>query len=516
MKPECKERFASLWKEIVEDPDSADSQWGKLGYEGIFASSRFRAMKMYDLSGDIMDGGGSKRRVKGVPKKLAKKLPEETFNQCDKSRPLVTSFSLRATPGLEIGIFKARRVIGACLNRKRKCNVRTVQFPCIFSRLVTVVVAASLLVGFGTQFSSRVKKMAKGPGSGRKGERRERRDMKRAKKFFLSNLKEGKLLTTRELKAEAERKKWEVSGRELKDIKKNWIALAKFEKPIHRPKQFATGFVFRLGNVQTDLAFVRKDREWVAQNQGFVAFLVAVDTATLKVAAIPMKGRTSDDYLAALKKLITGNFFPVIRRLVSDKDQGIASKVVVDTIKSEFGISISFQKIRHKAYLAERMIREVKRRLFMSFAASGDKPCDWRPRLQKVVESLNSRQVSETSFAPKDVIPSNFYTFLDQRLKTNSSFFANTSKIDSEALNSAKLSKSIWKFKKGDRVLVNAKLMPGEMRKLGRTFYKPSRFGGYFDQPFIVTRLRLRRILERDSLVPGITIVYFPHCLYLS
>ena len=107
----------------MEDSSSLSSQWGKLGYEGIFRTSKFRAMKMYDLSGDIMTGEGKKRRVKGVPKRLAPHLPNDSFNQSDLGRPLVTSFSLRATKCLEIGIFKERRVIGACFNRKRKCNV---------------------------------------------------------------------------------------------------------------------------------------------------------------------------------------------------------------------------------------------------------------------------------------------------------------------------------------------------------------------------------------------------------
>lgn len=334
--------------------------------------------------------------------------------------------------------------------------------------------------------------------------RKKAADLKKAKKFFLRQVRRGDGTSSREVRVEAKKRKWLVSDKDLKDLKQNWIALAKFSKPRHRPKDFITGSTFKLGLIQTDLAFVHSETEWRAKNQGFQGFFLAVDTATLKVAALPMRGKTSQEYLSILKRLLKGNFFPRIRQFVSDKDLGITAKIVSETLMTEFGIPITFQKVRHKAYLAERMIREVKKELYQVLESrGGDEPRDWRPFLKKIIARLNSRPVGGTQFAPDDVTRSNFYDFLDQRLKTDSSFFANTSQIDSEALNSRKLVRRLWKFQKGEKVLVNARLMPGEVRKLGRTFYKSTRHGAYFDEPFIVTRLRLRRILESDALVPG-------------
>lgn len=122
--PELKDRFLEIEKELFADEQSSESQWGKLSYEGIWKRSHFRSMKMYDLADPVDGKVGGKRRVKGIPKRLACDLPESSFKQTDIDRPVVNTRALRPTPALGIGIFSSRRTLSACMNRKRKCEVR--------------------------------------------------------------------------------------------------------------------------------------------------------------------------------------------------------------------------------------------------------------------------------------------------------------------------------------------------------------------------------------------------------
>ena len=118
------EEFRDLESKIIADESSPVSQWGKLSYEGVWRKSRFRAMKVYDLSEPFSEGK-PKRRVKGIPAHLSSSLPEKAFGQSELDRPIVNSFSLRATASMGIGIFKSSRILGTCLNRKRRCDVNS-------------------------------------------------------------------------------------------------------------------------------------------------------------------------------------------------------------------------------------------------------------------------------------------------------------------------------------------------------------------------------------------------------
>ena len=329
--------------------------------------------------------------------------------------------------------------------------------------------------------------------------------LKKLKRHFLSQLEKGINLSDEELREYAKRRRWKIPLYTGK-LKDEWVSLARFNRIVHRPRNYVTGLVYRMGLIQTDLAIVEEGRDWRHVNDGNMGFLVGVDTATRKVCAIPMRGKSVEDYKDVLDKLLTGGHFPRIHRLVSDNDRGIASPKVYNYIMERFGVPITYMKLRHKAYLAERMIREIRNDLSQALLKTGYRPRKWLDIVQNIVKRMNGRPGNEGGQAPKDVTDSNFYRFLDTKLGTDSTFFTNTSSIDSRSLSSnPAVVRAIWKLAIGDTVLVSAKHMPSEMRRRGRKFFKPTKFGAFFDKKFTIKEQKLRSALKPDILVPGTT-----------
>lgn len=325
---------------------------------------------------------------------------------------------------------------------------------------------------------------------------------RRLRSYFLRSLKRGITLKPEQIEAYARRNKLNIPP-QLKKLRDEWVSLARFDRIVHKRSKFATGIIFRMGLIQTDLALMENGREWREANNGNIGFFVGVDTATRKVCALPMRGKSVEDYKEVLGKMITGGYFPKVHRIISDNDRGIASPQVSEALEEQFGIPITYLKLRHKAYLAERTIKEIRWHLSQSLLSTGYNPTDWSGPLSRIVRRMNSKPIENTQFRPAQITSENFSRFLDERLGTDSSFYTNTSSIDGRTFSESSTTSKLWKFSVGDTVLISAKLMPQEMRKRGRKFYKPTKHGAYFEQKYIITAQKLRSALDPNILLPG-------------
>ena len=139
--------FARVAKDLFADEESDQCQWSKLSCEGVWRKAWFRqvqtystkmkydltptlsllysrTVKVYYLLENVLDESEKeKRRVKSFPRKLAKELVSSDFGQKEKDPPVLTSYSLRPTPSLEMGIFRQTKSLPTCLNRKRRVEV---------------------------------------------------------------------------------------------------------------------------------------------------------------------------------------------------------------------------------------------------------------------------------------------------------------------------------------------------------------------------------------------------------
>jgi hypothetical protein len=104
-------------------------------------------------------------------------------------------------------------------------------------------------------------------------------------------------------------------------------------------------------------------------------------------------------------------------------------------------------------------------------AARGDSS-RWTDLLGNILDHHNNQIVKGTSFKRKDINDENFFQFLDEKLgRSDSSMAFNTRSVDARSIGDPAWRKRIFKFAKGDRVLVTFDADPNtpkRKRQIGR------------------------------------------------
>jgi len=143
----------------------------------------------------------------------------------------------------------------------------------------------------------------------------------KAVEYFKERAAKGKVLTPQEMASWARQKGMKLTADDLKDIRYRVLGTAyasKYQKPPH-----LAGMTFpRIGYVHIDLANFYP--EYRKENDGCGAYLMAVDSLSLAMAAVPTKDATYASWLSAMEEMIQGRL-NVIHFFVSDRDASIRS-----------------------------------------------------------------------------------------------------------------------------------------------------------------------------------------------
>jgi hypothetical protein len=149
-----------------------------------------------------------------------------------------------------------------------------------------------------------------------------------------------------------------------------------------------------LEEVAGDIADFTKSAE---ENNGFRYALVAVDVFTKYCHVQPMKGKTADDCVQAMKEII--NRIGVFKTWISDREGGFESPSFIKLLNS--------QNIKHiitssPSGFAERMVKTIKDMIMIRIQGLKLKDEEWVKLLPTVLKQYNSTKHSTTGVSPID------------------------------------------------------------------------------------------------------------------
>lgn len=132
-------------------------------------------------------------------------------------------------------------------------------------------------------------------------------------------------------------------------------------------------------------------------------FLVAVDVFSRKVFARGLKDKSGFAIVSAFKSIfqkLKAEGMPVPRQLVSDQGGEFKNRAFTKMCQEE-NIQLTFAKGFHKARLAERAIRSMKRILAAAVqTGSWDKRTSWDALVQQAAGNINSRYNRNLGMSP--------------------------------------------------------------------------------------------------------------------
>ena len=321
-------------------------------------------------------------------------------------------------------------------------------------------------------------------------------DEKKLKNYFERQIKLGNLLKTEQLKQYAKNRKLKVSSKFIRNIRNIVLPTVLFKPPINI-KVYQTITVDRIGLLSMDYAYYPKPRlNWARFNKGAVGYLMINCNATHKRHAVPMKGRTSEEFEKVLDNVCRGNIFPAIRTIMSDRETAITSRKFKKKMFDKYGVRFSFITRYNKAWASEAAIHDVKTSLSRAMTNNGKK---WIDVLEEVIASHNRTKIDGTSYSPNEINVNNFYEFINEQHEFKEATMAyNTNSIDSRSILDKKWIKQLFKFYLNERVLASNYALKGR-----EVFGKQSVDGTFSKTPFIIKRAKLRHT-KKNTLVPGV------------
>lgn len=337
--------------------------------------------------------------------------------------------------------------------------------------------------------------------------------MDEVRRYFIREVKHGRMRTTRELREYAKKHKVKISSKELSSMRSSWTPTAIRRNVRQRPASFQTFQIGKLGIVQTDFAYFHEN--WKNWNRGNIGFAVFVCAMTGRLAVIPLKSRKTESFEESIEAACKGSLFPVVNVLESDRETAILSKNFQARMLEKHGVSFRFMSRFSKAFLAERYIRMVKRKLstMLETKTGNIERRQWLEFLQPLVEHHNNQVVPGTTFVRNEVSDDNFHDFLDQKYSGSkdpqgydSTLTFNCRSVDQAAIGQSEWKKRLFKFQIGDRVLASLKslkVFDKTDKSKTSTFVKASIVGTFSSREFVVEQACLRSTRSSTELVQG-------------
>jgi hypothetical protein len=339
-------------------------------------------------------------------------------------------------------------------------------------------------------------------------------DLDVLKQVFLSRLGQGIVMTLKNLKDYARKRKLVVSSAQIQKIKRSWPYVAKFETMKRKPK-YMSASILKFGTLMIDIGFIEDHK---AYNKNISAFLVGKEIVSGCLGAVELRNKSSSAIYEGLQKMLNKKTFNQIHTIVMDREAAVKSEKFKRRLLSAYGISTHHIVSRNKAYLAENGIHYVKKQIGMKIAATGDRR--WiGPVLQTIVENYNNQKIPNTTFRRDGVTRRNTLKFLSQKYKLKyPSLLFNSATILGSDFKSKKWKKNIFRFDIGDKVLLAKKVyFKEELKKKSRRngedsaafkpyarnkfltsaqFLKPSLTGGYSDRVYTIKSRYLKSNLN--------------------
>lgn len=318
--------------------------------------------------------------------------------------------------------------------------------------------------------------------------------MDAVRKRFRSQLAKGEYMTNAELKKYARSRNVLASDKQLKKVRREWLASALFTPRRRRPVAYmSTPQIPRLGLVAIDFAYYKKDK--AKDNDGFVGFLVGVQLVTGRRHCVPFKDRGTESFERAMEQFLQGNVFPAVTTVLSDRETAVWSVNFRKRMKEKYGLRFYFLQRFSKSAHAERAIRDIKEKLSASLLAKGGNR--WLELLQSVQSQYNRQKVEGTKFRRIDVSDDNFAEFISEKRRVeDASMLHNTASTDIRAFDSEEWKSLLFRFRIGQKVLLSKRAFP-------KTFEKPSEAGGFYPEPFKISGAALKTMRGGNVLIPG-------------
>lgn len=283
---------------------------------------------------------------------------------------------------------------------------------------------------------------------------------------------------------------------------RRWMAkqpiVARFSH--HRKQRLYQSFGFlRPGCFQVDYAEYGKGGP---QNQRFKGFILFVENVTNWLHVVPVRRKGLPEWRSAVQSLV--DHHGEVRSCTSDRDPAVTGPAFMEHVKARHGISWHFLTLRNKAYLAERFIGIVKRKLSMATAANRTK--NWLQYVAPIVRAHNEERIGRTNFTRKQVKRRNFLKFL-QALFPDVEDARMLMLLDKQVpLKSPRANRRLFKFGIGDSVYLRkqsqwTRSMRRDNETIGR--FRASRDGSFGTKIYTISGMLLRTNKHFDKYIQG-------------
>jgi hypothetical protein len=335
--------------------------------------------------------------------------------------------------------------------------------------------------------------------------------MEKLERHYDTQARRGLVLTVDEMAAFCRKKSIPYSWKDLREMRYRLRYTAFFSEQ-RRPAQYMGASVEKFGQLMIDMAFYAPKGKAGASmrraNSGFGCFLVAVETLSGKLGAVPCKDSRQSSWEGAIVRMLETHFEQV-SVIVSDRDVSVTGNAFRARMKRNYGISWTFLRSRSKAYRPERMIKYLKTRMSLALKASGEKR--WVDLLPVIVDDYNSKPIPGTGGIKRNSVSKGNYVSMLERLY-QSEDPGSLNNIANSANYSKRVARSLWKFEIGDLVVL-AKSVDYSRKKKG-AFDKKSVKGSFGSRVYEITGRRLKsngkHFLVAVYSVGGLSGLYYP------
>lgn len=162
-------------------------------------------------------------------------------------------------------------------------------------------------------------------------------------------------------------------------------------KEIHRyaRKNYARRKYNMRGIADTLQADLIEMQNFSRVNQGYRYILIAIDVFSKMAYAEPLRNKQADTVVEAMEKIINRVGLP-IRNLHTDNGTEFFNGTMRRLLARYDNINHYSTYTTKKASIVERLIRTIKRRLYMYFSFHGS--YQWEHILQKTIDAYNNRR----------------------------------------------------------------------------------------------------------------------------
>ncbi len=211
-----------------------------------------------------------------------------------------------------------------------------------------------------------------------------------------------------------------------------------------------------------DLGFM-KDK---VLNDNKIGFLLFVDVYCQLLHVEPIASKTMASLEEAIKRTIERSPMSYLKLILSDRESALWSTTFASRMEAR-GIRLHFlTKPGNHAYLAERYIAYVRRRLMLSMKAAGSRR--WIEFLPTLLVEYNSRKVPGTPYRRTRITPRNFFAFMEQLWRVSDwSSVINVAQLSGDRLSASfpAWTEKVFKFRTGDAVLIDRRVDPTALQK---------------------------------------------------